>query len=106
MLKKRNLSVNHFKVDNTKDTSVHINVHQMTPTQTSNSQGQKRQEDHVEPNETTHPHLNGTIQFNDEHENSISIDCVLETPQHGNSLQMNLGVPCSVHNVHNCNGSV
>ena len=64
----------------------------MTPTQTSNSQGQERQEDHAKPNETIYPHLNGNIQFNDEYENLVSIDCVSEKCQHGNSLQMNLGV--------------
>ena len=53
----------------------------MKPAQTSHCQGQERQEDHAEPNKTAHPHLNGTIQFNDEHEKSVSIDRVLETCQ-------------------------
>ena len=104
MLKiKKNPSVNHFEVENSEDTSLQRNVHQLTLVQTSNSQGQERQEDHAKPNETAHPHLNGTIQFNDEHENSFLIDRVPETCQHGNSVQMNLGVQCSLHNIHNCN---
>lgn len=80
-----------MEVENSEDTTLQINVHQKAPTQTSNSQCQQRQEDHVKSNETTYPHLNGNIQFNDEYENSVSIDHVPETPQHRNSLQMSLG---------------
>ena len=104
--KKKNPTVDHFEVQNSEDTSLQRNEHQMTLAQTSNSQGQERQEDHVETNETTHAQFNETNQLNDEHEKSVSIDCVPETRQQGNSLQMNLGVQCRVHNVHSCNNSV
>lgn len=84
--------VEYLEVGNIEETNVHRNYRQRTSEQTSHFETQKRQEINPQSSDRHNHPFNGNIKLNLENENSISIDCVPETPQHGNQFQMNENV--------------